>query len=203
MRGCNIPRLNFQTMQPTTPTQAATNAGSTTPPNTEAAHKANFEANFHALVCQPFQDAYDANNVPLYTQIAQDLAEALIGEAIIQAHKIGVTSEPQQLFDRVFINVADILTDGRTFVSYYAITLHFQNDEAKIYRLQLPKILKSQRMISTEHAEELAKKITRRDVKAPESFMLELDDNQTQLALVPTLKKTDIFKFFFELLYPK
>lgn len=190
-------------MQPTTPTQAATNAGSTTPPSTEAAHKANFEANFHPLVCQPFQDAYDANNVPLYTQIAQDFAEALIGEAIIQAHKIGVTSESQQLFDRVFIDVADTSTDGRTFVSYYAITLHFQNDDKKIHRLHLPDILKPQRMITAEHAEELAKKITRRDVKTPESFMLELDDNQTQLTLVPTLKKTDIFKFFFELLYPK
>lgn len=171
--------------------------------HTEAAHKANFEANFHALVCQPFQDAYNSGNVDLYTQIAQDFAEALIGEAITQAHKIGVTSEPQQLFDRVFINVADTSTDGRTFVSYYAITLHFQNDDKKIHRLQLPDILKSQRMITVEHAEEWAKKITRRDVKAPESFMLELDDNQTQLALVPTLKKTEIFKFFFELLYPK
>lgn len=173
--------------------------------HTEAAHKANFEANFHALVCQPFQDAYDANNVPLYTQIAQDLAEALIGEAIIQAHKIGVTSEPQQLFDRVFINVANVNTslDGKTLIPYYAITLHFRDDEAKIYRLQLPKILKSQRMVTAAHAEEWAKKITRRDVKAPESFMLELDDNQTQLALVPTLKETEIFKFFFELLYPK
>jgi hypothetical protein len=88
-------------------------------------------------------------------------------------------------------------------VSYYATTLHFQNDDKKIHRLQLPFILKWQRDMAIDFAEKLAKQISRRDVKAPESFMLELDNDQTQLALVPTLKETDIFKFFFELLYPK
>lgn len=190
-------------MHPTTPTQAATNAGTHTPPNTEAAHKANFEANFHALACQPFQDAYDSGNVDLYVKIAQDFAETLIGEAIIQSDRIGVTSEKHKLFDRVFIDVADTSKDGRTFVSYYATTLHFQNDAGKTYRFPLPFILKWQRDMAIDFAEKLAKQISRRDVKAPESFMLELDNDQTQLALVPTLKKTEIFKFFFELLYPK
>lgn len=188
-------------MHPTTPTQAATNAGSHTPPNTEAAHKANFGANFQRLICEPFQDAYDSGNVDLYVKVAQDFAETLISEAIIQADRIGVTSEKHKLFDRVFIDVADTSKDGRTFVSYYATTLHFQNDAGKTYRFPLPFILRWQRDMAIDFAEKLAKQISRRDVKAPESFMLEND--QTQLTLVPTLKKTDIFKFFFELLYPK
>lgn len=194
-------------MQPTTPTQAATNAGSHTPPNTEAAHKANFEANFHALVCQPFQDAYDANNVPLYTQIAQDFAYTIIGEAMELCPKSGQKEDTIiRVFERlqmgiIYNKTENGLAEKTSHHTPFTLRLFFQNNNKREFELKLKltrSILKNSNGSKAWH-----NRITRRDVKAPESFMLELDDNQTQLALVPTLKKTDIFKFFFELLYPK
>jgi hypothetical protein len=165
------------------------------------------DANFHEMVCLPFQDAINSIKNEVYKlklahDIAQKFALSIIGEALTAALNPDCKNNGDfsHFFGRMLISIKTrLIGNGAAKSKAYYIVLRYQNDSDFNHVLKLTYIAACPEL----QTQAWCNQVCRVGLKHPENFINELDVEASKTSFFNIYKNSGIYVFIRDFLYPK